>query len=131
MREKVTGAALRLAKGSGYVNAGTVEFLVQGELSDPGARYIFLEVNPRIQVEHTITEEVTGLDLIELQLQVGLFNKKMSELVPGAPAGGMAPLVAAPKGAAFQLRICLLPGKYEKTFLKSQSARTELMRRVG
>jgi len=41
----VTGAALRLAKGSGYVNAGTVEFLVQGDLSDPKARYIFLEVS--------------------------------------------------------------------------------------
>ena len=93
VREKVTGAALRLAKGSGYVNAGTVEFLVQGDLSDPKARYIFLEVNPRIQVEHTITEEVTGLDLIELQLMVGLFNKPLPELVPTAPKGGMAPLV--------------------------------------
>jgi len=75
-------------------------------------------VNPRIQVEHTITEEITGLDLIELQLQVGLFGRKMTELVPTAPAGGMAPLVPATKGAAFHLRICLLPGKYEKTFLK-------------
>lgn len=111
LRETLTGAAIRLAKGSGYANAGTVEFLVQGELSDPKARYIFLEINPRIQVEHTITEEITGLDLIELQLKIGVRGEALKDLLPG---GKMPPL----KGAAFQLRVTLLPGKYEKKFVK-------------
>jgi pyruvate carboxylase len=55
-----------------YTNAGTVEFLVSGSLSDPKADYSFIEVNPRIQVEHTVTEEVTGIDLIVSQLQIAM-----------------------------------------------------------
>lgn len=59
--------ALRLLAGVGYVNAATVEFLVDAE-----NRYYFLEVNTRLQVEHTVTEEVTGVDLVELQLDIAL-----------------------------------------------------------
>ncbi|MFD6515121.1 acetyl/propionyl/methylcrotonyl-CoA carboxylase subunit alpha [Rhodococcus sp. NPDC060176] len=59
--------ALRLLAGVGYVNAATVEFLVDAE-----NRYYFLEVNTRLQVEHTVTEEVTGVDFVELQLDIAL-----------------------------------------------------------
>jgi acetyl/propionyl-CoA carboxylase alpha subunit len=69
LRAQLTSSAVRLMRAAGYVNAGTVEFLV-GEPGPGGVRpFYFLEVNPRLQVEHPVTEAVTGLDLVELQLR--------------------------------------------------------------
>ena len=69
LRAELTDAALRLMRAAGYVNAGTVEFLV-GEPERGRRPFYFLEVNPRLQVEHPVTEAVTGLDLVALQLAV-------------------------------------------------------------
>jgi len=66
LRERILGDALTLAKAAGYANAGTVEFLVDPE----AGQHFFIECNPRIQVEHTITEEVTGVDLVEAQFRL-------------------------------------------------------------
>ena len=67
LRARLGAAAVDLARGCGYVNAGTVEFIVDSER--PGD-FFFLEVNARLQVEHAVTEAITGLDLVELQLRV-------------------------------------------------------------
>ncbi len=65
-RQDLCEAALKIARAAGYVNAGTVEFLMDMDTED----FYFMEVNPRIQVEHTVTEEVTGIDIVKAQLLV-------------------------------------------------------------
>jgi acetyl-CoA/propionyl-CoA carboxylase biotin carboxyl carrier protein len=68
VRARLHRAAVDAACAVGYVNAGTVEFLVEGEGDD--ARFYFLEVNTRLQVEHPVTEMITGLDLVRAQLEI-------------------------------------------------------------
>ncbi|MCB9566991.1 MAG: pyruvate carboxylase [Myxococcales bacterium] len=84
--------ALRLAKHVGYRNAGTVEFLVGRD-----GRHYFIEVNPRIQVEHTVTEEITGVDLVQSQIRIA----------GGAslPDLGLAQEAIAHHGFAIQCRV--------------------------
>jgi pyruvate carboxylase len=65
LRDRICADAVKFAEHIGYVNAGTVEFLV-----DPRGRHVFIEMNPRIQVEHTVTEEVTDVDLVGAQLRI-------------------------------------------------------------
>ncbi|HYN05898.1 MAG TPA: biotin carboxylase N-terminal domain-containing protein [Vicinamibacterales bacterium] len=69
LRDRLTQAALKVARTVGYVNAGTVEFLVD-ESGNGEPDFYFLEMNTRLQVEHPITEAITGLDLVRAQLQV-------------------------------------------------------------
>jgi len=86
MRTRFAEAALSLVRESGYVNAGTIECIV-----DEDGSFYFLEMNTRLQVEHTVTEMVTGYDLVALQLLVAMGERL--ELDP------------APRGAAIQCRI--------------------------
>jgi pyruvate carboxylase len=65
LRKDLHRYAVQLTSAAKYKNAGTVEFLIDSEL-----RPYFIEVNPRIQVEHTVTEEVTGIDLVQTQLKI-------------------------------------------------------------
>ena len=67
LRDKIGKAAVRIAEAARYTNAGTVEFIV-----DDAGNYYFLEVNKRIQVEHPVTEEVTGIDLVRAQIEIAM-----------------------------------------------------------
>jgi acetyl-CoA carboxylase, biotin carboxylase subunit len=70
LRKKMGDAAVKLAKAVGYVNAGTIEFLV-----DKNLNYYFIEMNTRIQVEHPVTEFITGIDLVKEQIKIALGKK--------------------------------------------------------
>lgn len=96
LRAQVTQAALRMAKAAGYRGLGTFEFLV--DAASATLPFVFIEANPRLQVEHTVTEAVTGLDLVQLQITVAA----------GQPLGalGVEPDRTAPqRGFAVQWRI--------------------------
>src|SRR5579864_2454100 len=71
IRRGLADAAVALAKTAGYYNAGTVEFLVDADTGD----WYFIEVNPRVQVEHTVTEMVTGIDIVRAQIQIAQGHK--------------------------------------------------------
>ena len=96
-RREICAAALRLCRAASYVGAGTVEFLMD---ADSGAFY-FIEVNPRIQVEHTVTEEVTGIDIVKAQIQIALGERIGDERRTGVPSQEDIRL----RGHALQCRI--------------------------
>jgi len=96
IRQALAHAAVRLARAAGYYNAGTVEFLVDVET---GAWY-FIEVNPRIQVEHTVTEMVTGIDLVRCQILIAQ-GHSLHDKITSLPPQDQIPLY----GHALQCRI--------------------------
>ncbi len=75
-RQKLLSYAIKIAKQVGYNNAGTVEFLV-----DSDENIYFIEVNPRIQVEHTVTEEITGIDLVRAQILIAAGHSLTSDAI--------------------------------------------------
>jgi pyruvate carboxylase len=92
LRDRMCADAVRFAREIGYVNAGTVEFLL-----DPAGNYVFIEMNPRIQVEHTVTEEVTDVDLVQSQLRIAA-GETLADL-------GLSQETVRLRGAALQCRI--------------------------
>lgn len=115
LRKRITECAVRLLLTCQYRGVGTVEFMVAGSLQDPDARFVFMEVNPRIQVEHTITEEATDVDIVKTQLGIaGGFKLEELGLSPGANLEA-----SQLRGFAIQARVSLAPGgnevsKYEE-----------------
>lgn len=94
-RDRLIASALRMAKTVDYGSLGTFEFLVD---ADNGKDFIFIECNPRLQVEHTVTEEVTGIDLVKTQLRLAAGE--------GFAAVGLDPSSPPrPRGYAVQLRV--------------------------
>lgn len=98
LRHRMTQAAVALASAVKYRSLGTFEFLVDASQDGDDAPFMFMEANPRLQVEHTITEEVTGVDLVGMQLQIA-DGRSLGEL------GLTQDRIAAPRGFAVQLRI--------------------------
>src|ERR1022692_219414 len=96
IRGELAEAAVALARAAGYQNAGTVEFLVDAESGE----FYFIEVNPRIQVEHTVTEMVTGIDLVRCQI-LAAQGHKLHEQPIGLPLQKDIPLY----GYALQCRV--------------------------
>jgi len=92
LRERMCADAVAFAREIGYVNAGTVEFLLA-----PDGRYVFIEMNPRIQVEHTVTEEITDVDLVGAQLRIAS-GETLADL-------GLSQDELRIRGAALQCRI--------------------------
>ncbi|MFJ6672317.1 pyruvate carboxylase [Actinosynnema sp. NPDC091369] len=92
LRDRICADAVRFARHIGYRNAGTVEFLL-----DPNGNYVFIEMNPRIQVEHTVTEEVTDVDLVQSQMRIAS-GETLDDL-------GLSQETVQLRGAALQCRI--------------------------
>ncbi len=92
LRDRICADAVRFAHAIGYRNAGTVEFLL-----DRQGNYVFIEMNPRIQVEHTVTEEVTDVDLVQSQLRIAA-GETLADL-------GLSQDSVRLRGAALQCRI--------------------------
>jgi propionyl-CoA carboxylase alpha chain len=138
LRERMGAAACDLARKAGYVNAGTVEFVM-----DPKGGFYFLEMNTRLQVEHPVTEMVTGLDLVELQLRIAAGEPSRSikpgwflmdgpwkpESAPKMPARGFMPATgmitryAEPRGSEVRVDSGVGTGSKVPVFYDSMLAK--------
>ena len=98
LRDEMAEAAVRLARSVGYLSLGTFEFLVDAGERPEGSEFFFIEANARLQVEHTVTEAVTGVDLVEAQFRLA-GGATLAELGLDDPAA------ARPRGHAVQARI--------------------------
>jgi pyruvate carboxylase len=96
LRQQLHKDAVAFAESIGYINAGTVEFLVDTE-GERAGKHVFIEMNPRIQVEHTVTEEVTDVDLVQSQMRIAA-GETLAEL-------GLEQADIRLRGAALQCRI--------------------------
>ena len=99
LRRKIIDAALAMARTADYRSLGTFEFLVDGSAgtTGPDTTFAFMEANPRLQVEHTVTEMVTGVDLVQSQFRIAS-GETLAEL-------GLDAEPAPPRGIAIQLRV--------------------------
>jgi acetyl/propionyl-CoA carboxylase alpha subunit/acetyl-CoA carboxylase carboxyltransferase component len=99
LRDRIIAAAVTMARHAGYDSLGTFEFLVEAAtMGDEDGSFVFIEANPRLQVEHTVTEEVTGVDLVQTQLRLAA-GATLAEL------GLTQDAIPAPRGFAIQLRV--------------------------
>jgi acetyl/propionyl-CoA carboxylase alpha subunit/acetyl-CoA carboxylase carboxyltransferase component len=98
LRERIIGAAVRLAEAVNYHSLGTFEFLVDATSEHDDADFFFIEANPRLQVEHTVTEQITGIDLVKAQLQLAAGSSLIDLRLQQHD-------IPAPQGYAVQLRI--------------------------
>lgn len=96
LRKQLHDYAVQLTSAAKYKNAGTVEFLVDSQM-----RPYFIEVNPRIQVEHTVTEEVTGIDLVQAQIRIAA-GATLEEV-------GLIQENITPRGVAIQVGVWRTP----------------------
>ena len=98
LRQEIIAAAMRFARSVRYSNLGTFEFLVDASGSTPAQPFVFIEANARLQVEHTVTEAVTGIDLVQTQIRLAA-GEALAEL------GLDDPECARPRGYAIQARV--------------------------
>ena len=95
LRQRILADAVKLARAARFENAGTIEFLIDPETGE----HFFIECNPRIQVEHTVTEQVLGFDLVEAQFRIAVGDSLASLGLASQQA------VPAPRGFAIQARV--------------------------
>ncbi|NDG85385.1 MAG: acetyl/propionyl-CoA carboxylase subunit alpha, partial [Proteobacteria bacterium] len=95
IREGLYASALKLVEKTRYRSAGTIEFLVEVQPDGTMKDYFFIEMNTRLQVEHPVTEAVTGIDLVHEQIKLGLDQ-----------ANYVLPVVGGPRGHAIEVRVC-------------------------
>ena len=98
IRDQIVDSAMRLARSVNYSNIGTFEFLVNTQAKDPDEAFFFIETNARLQVEHTVTESVTGIDIVQAQIQLA-YGDSLEDI------GLDDPELNSPQGYAIQTRI--------------------------